>query len=189
MFKLVFRKSSNFLLFFLLGINAIQAAENKLFENPNMLNYYGMPGTIDNPTAEAFPEGQFTVSSSVFGGTIRTNLSFQISDTLTTSFRYSRIPSLGGDHKGYFWDRSFDVHYIVKKQSLFFPSIAVGLRDFIGTGLYSGEYLVATKNIGSRVKLTAGIGWGRLSGENNFANVFGKETRDSDTNGFGGTLT
>ena len=59
-----------------------------------MLNNYGMPGTIDSPTAEAFPEGQFTVSSSVFGGTIRTNLSFQISDTVTTSFRYSRIPSL-----------------------------------------------------------------------------------------------
>ena len=124
----------------------------------------------------------------MFGGTIRTNLSFQISDTVTTSFRYSRIPSLGGDHKGYFWDRSFDIHYIVKKQSLFFPSIAVGLRDFIGTGLYSGEYLVATKNIGSRLKLTAGIGWGRLSGKNNFANIFGKETRDSDTTGFGGTL-
>ena len=174
MFKLVFRKSSNFLLFFLLGINAIQAAENKRFENPNMLNYYGMPGTIDNPTAEAFPEGQFAVSSSVFGGTIRTNLSFQISHTLTTSFRYSRIPSLDGDHKGYFWDRSFDVHYLVTKQSLFFPSIAVGLRDFIGTGLYSGEYLVATKNIGSRVKLTAGIGWGRLSGENNYENIFGR---------------
>ena len=137
-----------------------------------------MPGTIDTPTAEAFPEGQFTVSSSVFGGTIRTNLSFQISDTVTTSFRYSRIPSLDGDHNGYFWDRSFDIHYIFKKQSYFFPSIAVGLRDFIGTGLYSGEYLVATKNIGSRVKLTAGIGWGRLSGENNYENIFGRVHRE-----------
>ena len=85
-----------------------------------MLNNYGMPGTIDSPTAEAFPEGQFTVSSTMFGGTIRTNLSFQISDTLTTSFRYSRIPSLDGDHNGYFWDRSFDIHYIFKKQSYFF---------------------------------------------------------------------
>ena len=38
---------------------------------------YGMPGSIDTPTAEVFPEGQFSVSSSIFGGTIRTNLSFQ----------------------------------------------------------------------------------------------------------------
>ena len=58
-----------------------------------MLNTYGMPGTIDNPTAEAFPEGQFSVSSSVFGGTIRTNLSFQITNGVTLSFRYARIPS------------------------------------------------------------------------------------------------
>ena len=55
---------------------------------------------------------------------------------------------LGGDHRGYFWDRSFDVHYLLNKEKIFFPSIALGLRDFIGTGIYSGEYLVATKNIG-----------------------------------------
>ena len=64
----------------------------------------------------------------------------------------------------------------------------MGLRDFIGTGLYSGEYLVATKNIGSRVKLTAGIGWGRLSGENNFENIFGRANRASRSTGFGGTF-
>ena len=78
-----------------------------------MLNSFGMPGNIDTPTAEVFPRGQFSVSSSMFGGTIRTNLSFQISDSLTTSFRYSRIPSPGGDHNGYFWDRSFDIHYLI----------------------------------------------------------------------------
>ncbi len=173
----------------MLGINAIYATENKVFESPTVLNNYGMPGTIDNPTAEAFPEGQFSVSTSVFGGTIRTNLSFQISDSLTASFRYSRIPTLEGDFKGYTWDRSFDVHYLVKKQSHFFPSIAIGLRDFIGTGLYSGEYLVATKNISSRLKITAGIGWGRLSGKNNFSNIFGQTNRTSRSGGFGGTLS
>ena len=153
-----------------------------------MLNSFGMPGNIDTPTAEVFPRGQFSVSSSVFGGTIRTNLSFQISDSLTTSFRYSRIPSPGGDHNGYFWDRSFDIHYLVKKQSYFFPSIAVGLRDFIGTGLYSGEYLVVTRNISPRLKLTAGMGWGRLTGKNNFANLFGQRNRVSKSTGFGGTI-
>lgn len=132
-----------------------------------------MPGSIDNPTAESFPEGQFSVSSTIFGGTIRTNLSFQITDKLTTSFRYSRIPSSVGDHGGYFWDRSFDVHYLIRRQTLYLPSIAVGLRDFIGTGLYSGEYIVATSSLHPRIKASAGIGWGRLSGKNNFSNVFG----------------
>ena len=100
-----------------------------------------MPGSIDTPTAEVFPEGQFSVSSSIFGGTIRTNLSFQVTNGVTVSFRYARIPSANGDHRGYFWDRSFDIHYLFNEQKNYLPSIAIGLRDFIGTGLYTGEYL------------------------------------------------
>ena len=170
-----------------MGVGLSDATE-RVYETPKMLNNYGMPGAIDNPTAEAFPDGQFSFSSSVFGGTVRTNLSFQISDSLTTSFRYSRIPSAGGDHRGYFWDRSFDIHYILKKNTNYFPAIAIGLRDFIGTGLYSGEYLVATSNLNSRLKVSAGIGWGRLSGKNTFSNIFGKgNIRSSAFLGMGGT--
>ena len=55
-------------------------SEQKIyFEKPRMLNNYGMPGSIDTPTAEAFPDGQFSISNSLFAGTIRTNLSFQVS--------------------------------------------------------------------------------------------------------------
>ena len=148
-----------------------------------------MPGTIDNPTAESFPDGQFSVSSSVFGGTIRTNLSFQITNSVTVSFRYSRIPSSRGDHGGYFWDRSFDFHYLFNEQTKYFPSFAIGLRDFIGTGLYTGEYLVATKNITKNIKATGGLGWGRLSGKNKESNIFGKvNDRASISAGYGGTL-
>ncbi len=155
-----------------------------------MLNTYGMPGSIDNPSAEAFPEGQFAVSTSIFGGTIRTNLSFQVTSGTTLSFRYSRIPSATGDHGGYFWDRSFDFHYLLKEQSTYLPSIAVGLRDFIGTGLYTGEYFVATKNITENLKVTGGLGWGRLSGKNKQSNIFGLGNDRSSLfhNGFGGTL-
>ncbi len=148
-----------------------------------------MPGSIDTPTAEVFPEGQFSVSSSIFGGTIRTNLSFQITDGVTVSFRYARIPSVRGDHRGYFWDRSFDFHYLFNEQTRYLPSIAIGLRDFIGTGLYTGEYLVATKNITKNIKFSGGLGWGRLSGKNNKANIFGLgDERITFSTGFGGTI-
>ena len=112
-----------------------------------MLNTYGMPGSIDTPSAEVFPEGQFSVSSSIFGGTIRTNLSFQVTNTITVSFRYSRIPMSGTKYRGYTWDRSFDFQYLLTEEKDFFPAIAVGLRDFIGTGVYSGEYFVASKSL------------------------------------------
>ena len=154
-----------------------------------MHNTYGMPGSIDTPTAEVFPEGQFSVSSSIFGGTIRTNLSFQVTNGLTVSFRYARIPSINGDHRGYFWDRSFDIHYLFNEQKKYLPSIAIGLRDFIGTGLYTGEYLVATKNITNNIKISGGLGWGRLSGKNSKSNIFGlRNERIAFSHGFGGTV-
>ena len=75
-----------------------------------------MPGEIDLPAAINLPDGQFSVSSSAFGGTIRVNLSFQILENLTGAFRYSRVPSALGDHRGYYWDRSFDLHYLLNKE-------------------------------------------------------------------------
>ena len=52
-----------------------------------------MPGEIDLPSAINLPDGQYSISSSAFGGTIRVNLSFQILENLTGAFRYARIPS------------------------------------------------------------------------------------------------
>ena len=175
--------------FLLITLTIGNAKGKEVFETPRMLNTYGMPGSIDTPTAEAFPEGQFSASSSIFGGTIRTNLSFQITDNVTVSFRYSRIPSETGDHGGYYWDRSFDFHYLLNKQTKFLPSIAIGLRDFIGTGLYTGEYIVATKHINKNIKLSGGLGWGRLSGKNKHSNIFGRNNERSNlSTGVGGTL-
>ena len=50
--------------FSLISINAGNAGE-EIYETPKILNTYGMPGSIDTPTAEVFPEGQFSVSSSI----------------------------------------------------------------------------------------------------------------------------
>ncbi len=188
--RYVFPYSLIFLIFLvLININSSDAKETRSFETPEILNTYGMPGSIDNPTAESFPEGQFSVSSSIFGGTIRSNLSFQITNSVTVGFRYSRIPSSYGNHGGYLWDRSFDFHYLFNKQTKYIPSIAIGLRDFIGTGLYTGEYLVATKNFTENLKATVGLGWGRLSGKNKESNIFGRaDDRASLSIGQGGTL-
>ncbi len=153
-----------------------------------MLNTYGMPGNIDTPIARAFPEGQFAISSSIFGGTIRTNLSFQATNSMSLSFRYARIPVTGGDLGGFTWDRSFDFHYLLSKEKSMFPAIAVGLRDFIGTGLYSGEYFVASKSLAAGIDVSAGIGWGRLAGKNSYDNIFGVSERKNRNFGKGGTF-
>ena len=46
------------------------------------------------------------------------------------------------------------------------PDVSIGLVDFAGTGLFSSEYVVASKSI-SRFDLTVGIGWGNLGSKNN----------------------
>ena len=72
------------------------------------------------------------------------------------------------------------------------PAISLGLRDFIGTGWYSSEYIVGTKSLGN-LELTAGLGFGRLAGRNTFSNplrAFSKQFENRNTNiwGRGGTL-
>ena len=89
-------------------------------------------------------------------------------------------------------DRSFDAHISLLDQRKFVPAISLGLRDFIGTGWYSSEYVVGTKSIG-KVDLTAGLGFGRLSGRNTFPNPLralfsGFEIREANNEGRGGTL-
>ena len=81
-----------------------------------MLNTYGMPGSIDTP-AEVFPEGQFSFIL-YFWWHNQNKPFFQITNSVTVGFRYSRIPSATGDYGGYFWDRSFDLHYLLKRNKL-----------------------------------------------------------------------
>ena len=169
-----------------LNLEATKGLKADELENTASLNMYGMPGEIDLPSAKNLPDGQFSVSSSMFAGTIRVNLSFQIFENLTGAFRYARIP--GGDYNGYTWDRSFDLHYLLYREKPSFPAIAIGLRDFIGTGLYTGEYFVASKTYGSKLNVSAGIGWGRLAGNNGFNNIFGFKSRKDLDVGRGGTF-
>jgi len=62
----------------LLNSELIKPLEANEFEDTASLNMYGMPGIIEVPSATNLPDGQFSVSSTTFGGTIRVNLSFQI---------------------------------------------------------------------------------------------------------------
>ena len=60
--------------------------------------------------------------------------------------------------------------YLIFTQRDFRPAIAIGFRDIGGTGIYSGEYIVAEKTLSKRVTTTVGIGWGRFAGRGQFTN-------------------
>lgn len=130
------------------------------------LSTFGMPGGIDTPTAEVLPDGTLGASISYSDYARRNNLFFQALPRLTTALRYSKIVGISDRHnQGHIWDRSFDLRLLVLEENGWQPAVAVGLQDFMGTGVYSGEYIVATKNLTPRLRASVGVGWGVLAGK------------------------
>jgi hypothetical protein len=163
------------------------------------LNLYGTTGLIDTPSGDAQPDGQLSLTSSYFGPISRTTLSFQITPRLSGSFRFLGIqdwnansacqPSCanaGIDRFDTYYDRSFDVRYKVFDESRYVPAVTIGLQDLAGTGILSGEYIAATKTFNSNLKVTAGLGWGRLGSAGSIGSPFGE--RDPIDVGFGGNF-
>lgn len=133
-------------------------------------NTLGMPsGLIELPTAEMAPDGQLSATGVYFDGNRRVNLSFQLLPRLSTTFRIIGIDDFLGS--SIYYDRSFDLRFQLFDEGQYTPAVAIGLQDFIGTGILSSEYIVATKSIGDRLRLTAGVGWGRLGSYNSLGSI------------------
>ena len=138
------------------------------------LNFYGSAGLLDMPSAQVMPDGEFSTTISHFGGITRNTLSFQITPRLSGSFRYAATEGLNLAGFETYFDRSFDLRYQIlqQREDGWWPSVAIGLQDFVGTGIYAGEYIVASRSFGDRLTVTGGIGWGRLGSYNAFASPF-----------------
>ena len=149
------------------GIGA--ALAESPFTSPRAsLNLYGSVGLIDMPSGEQHPAGQISSTIAGYSGVNRSTLTFQIIPRLSGSFRYASIDGYNAKGRATRFDRSFDVRFQVIREGKYLPSVTVGLQDFAGTGVYSAEYIVATKNLHPTLKVTAGIGWGRLGGRKGF---------------------
>ncbi|WP_372835684.1 YjbH domain-containing protein [Puniceibacterium confluentis] len=153
------------------------------------LNFLGVPGLIDMPTGHAMPDADLSFTAGIFDGTVRNTAHFQITPRLSGVFRYAYIRDYGGS--GAYYDRSFDLRYLLNPESDTLPAVSLGMQDFGGTGIYAGEYIVATKTIG-RLRATGGIGWGRFGSHNSFDNPLGIladrfKTRPEQTGGISQT--
>lgn len=130
----------------------------------------GMTGLIDMPSARMQPDGQFSASISHHtGGFTHVTLNFQATPWLEGAFRYSTFDQFFRTG-GTLYDRSFDAKLRLSPEGRHAPALAIGLQDFLGTGVLSGEYLVATKSVAPSLTLTGGLGWGRFSGINSVPN-------------------
>lgn len=172
-----------------------RAEEPRLRRLPQpSLNFYGVAGLIDMPSAETLPDGTFAVALSHFGGQSRYTLTFQALPWIAASFRYNGVQNLNLGGFSTYYDRGFDLRFRLLKERRRWPEVTLGLQDFVGTGIYAGEYIVATKGFDApgtlpgRLKLTAGLGWGRLGSNGSIGSPFGANRPTFDVNSTGGQV-
>ena len=125
---------------------------------------FGTTGLITTPYRPAdAPDGHLaaTVSSNPVVNIF--NITYQATPWLETTFRYSVFNPYGREEStDGLRDRSYEAKVRLVKETDFFPELAIGIRDILGTGVWGGEYLVGTKHIGP-AEISLGLGWGRFA--------------------------
>ena len=168
------------------------------YTNKPSASNYGITGIYEIPNARFMEPGSMRFSFSSSYPNEFTGLTASPFEWLEASYRYAEVknllysqtPSYSGNQS--LKDKGFDIKIRLLKETSSFPSLAVGLRDIAGTGRFSSEYLVASKNFNS-LDFSAGIGWGLLGSEGSLSSplaLFGDSfnTRGGKTGGEGGAL-
>jgi hypothetical protein len=169
------------------------------FNQPSFSNY-GTIGLIQNPSARFNEEGSISFTWSSNEPYLRGSFVAQPFSWLEVSYQYADVNNqLYSDNFAFsgsqtFKDKSFDAKFKLLDEKYYLPALAVGLRDLAGTGLFSGEYVVATKLV-KNIDISLGIGWGTLSGneiENpliRFDQGFAQRGRYAETDSQGGEFS
>ena len=159
---------------------------------------WGNVGLLQTPTARMQEAGYFGLGIHRTWPYGISSIMLQPLPWLETGFRYTNISNqlygpayLSGDQS--YKDKSIDVKLRAWRESDWLPEVAVGWRDMAGTGLFSSEYVVASKRIG-RFDWSAGLAWGYLGNrdsltKNPLSRVLGKgfDVRQNDV-GNGGSF-
>ncbi len=166
------------------GLLALTAAPAAQAQIGTGINLNGVPGIIDMPSGTSMADGWMSITRGQFGPITRNTLSYQITPRLSGSFRYAGIrnwndrfcpPDCSGANAfDTYYDRNFDLRYQILNEGRYLPSVTVGLQDFVGTGLAMAEYVAASKSFGPRLRVTAGLGFGRLASYGGRPGPFGE---------------
>ena len=146
---------------------------------------FGVSGLIDLPSARMSADGQLTLTSSIQSLTNSHAITYQPTPRFETTFRYTKFNDF------LLYDRNYEIKFLISEERDYLPQLAVGIRDLVGTGIWSSEYLVASKKI-KNIDFTLGLGWGRLSGDGHLSNpltaISGKFENRVNNVGSGGKI-
>ncbi|WP_367987967.1 YjbH domain-containing protein [Vibrio sp. NTOU-M3] len=135
---------------------------------------FGGVGLMQMPSARMMEEGQLDFSASYTDEYLHYTAALQLFPWLETTIRYTQVQDVlynnnedfSGDTK--YTDKSIDAKVRLWQESYWLPQVSLGFRDIGGTGLFDGEYLVASKRYGP-LDFTLGIGWGYLANRGNLS--------------------
>ena len=135
---------------------------------------FGSVGLFQTRTARFRNDGDLSVGYASLDPYLRYYMSFQAMPWLEGTLRYTEITnrsfSIGGlDSDEAFQDRGADLKFLLFDERRLVPQIAFGLQDGIGTGLFSGEYLVASKRYYD-FDFSLGVGWGYFASGSSIKN-------------------
>lgn len=157
---------------------------------------WGEIGVLQTPTARMDPAGAIRLVISAGWPYTRATSMLQPLDWLEVGFRYVDIeyqlygPDIAGSQT--YKDKSIDLKMRLLEEGAYAPQLALGLRDIGGTGLFSSEYVVASKRW-DNWDASAGLGWGYMGERGNINAPLGFlgnsfNTRGSINFGQGGTV-
>lgn len=135
---------------------------------------WGEIGLLQTPTARMASAGAVRFTYSQTQPYTRATVMFQPLDWLEGGFRYTQVsnqlydPTLTISNQSY-KDKSVDAKVRLGEETRWIPQISIGARDLGGTGLFSGEYLVANKRTGD-FDWSFGLGWGYVGARGNIKN-------------------
>jgi hypothetical protein len=129
---------------------------------------YGTVGLIQMPSARLLESGSLAFTYSNFDPYARIAMVAYPFSWLEMYYQYTDISNkLYSDVFAYsknqtYKDKGFDIKIKLLDESQTLPALALGFRDLAGTGLFSSEFLVASKQF-NNFDFTLGLGWGNLS--------------------------
>ncbi|SFT92116.1 Exopolysaccharide biosynthesis protein YbjH [Kosakonia arachidis] len=158
-----------------LGISAACHAESYPEPVGPSQSDFGGVGLLQTPTARMSREGELSFNYRDNDQYRFYSGSIQLFPWLETTLRYtdvrtrkySSVESFSGNQT--YKDKAFDVKLRLWQEGYWLPQVSLGARDIGGTGLFDGEYLVASKAWGP-FDFSLGIGWGYLGTSGNIKN-------------------
>lgn len=145
---------------------------------------YGGVGLMETPTARMAPVGDMAFTFAHIDPYDNYSFSLQPFSWMQAGFRYTSISnrrygrSIAGDRD--YLDKGVDLKLSLVDERQYVPAIALGFRDFGGTGLFSSEYLVANKRW-YNLDFSVGLAWGYMGHREDISNplsVFGSRFRN-----------